>query len=269
MLARIGNIHAGSLRHTSLGNRLLRGVRKQRRIYPLYSSARKRGGKQSDLAFELAHIALCLIGEGKVHYKRRMAPRPTFSKPRPRAYAYLHPRGPIGYERHFGHDPASPLSTCTMPNAFSPPRHPCFRPGSTEIADSFDDYMSVEENICRPQSGQQVIARWLRQASQGSRHLQKREHELYDPERNRDSYFEHKVQAYYSLRCIPQIYGPVYTTFPRKRSTKYSKTRLNSACDNPIVDYTTKKHLPRRQLPRRLHLTRSRQGKNSNCKEWL
>ncbi|MBD4339874.1 aromatic amino acid lyase, partial [Xanthomonas citri pv. citri] len=32
-----------------------------------------------------------------------------------------------------------------------------------EIADSFDDYMSIEENECRRQPGQQVIARWLRE----------------------------------------------------------------------------------------------------------
>ncbi|MDE6158083.1 MAG: aromatic amino acid ammonia-lyase, partial [Muribaculaceae bacterium] len=85
--------------------------------------------------------------------------------------------------------------------------------------------------------GQQVIARWLRQASQGSHRLQKREHELYDPERNRDSYFEHKVQAYYSLRCIPQIYGPVYDTLAN--AADVLENELNSACDNPIVDYTT------------------------------
>lgn len=107
-----------------------------------------------------------------------------------------------------------------------------------EIADSFDDYMSVEENICRRQPGQQVVARWLREVSEGSRHLQKREHELYDPSKNQDRYFEHKVQAYYSLRCIPQIYGPIYDTL--KNSAEVLENEVNSACDNPIVDYTTR-----------------------------
>jgi histidine ammonia-lyase len=97
--------------------------------------------------------------------------------------------------------------------------------------------MSVEENICRRQPGQQVIARWLREVSDGSSHLQKREHELYDPAKNKDTYFEHKVQAYYSLRCIPQIYGPIYDTL--KNSAEVLENEANSACDNPIVDYTT------------------------------
>lgn len=107
-----------------------------------------------------------------------------------------------------------------------------------EIADSFDDYMSVEENICRRQHGQQVIARWLREVSDGSGHLQTREHELYDPERNKDNYFEHKVQAYYSLRCIPQIYGPIYDTL--RNASEVIQNEINSACDNPIVDYTSR-----------------------------
>jgi histidine ammonia-lyase len=106
-----------------------------------------------------------------------------------------------------------------------------------EIADSFDDYMSVEENICRRQPGQQVIAQWLREVSKGSQRLQKREHELFDPAKNQETYFEHKVQAYYSLRCIPQIYGPIYDTLDN--AARVLQNEINSACDNPIVDYTT------------------------------
>lgn len=106
-----------------------------------------------------------------------------------------------------------------------------------EIAESFDDYMSVEENICRRQPGQQVIARWLRETSKGSKRLQRREHELYNPEKNKDKYFEHKVQAYYSLRCIPQILGPIYDTL--QNAHEVIENEINSASDNPIVDYTT------------------------------
>ncbi len=106
-----------------------------------------------------------------------------------------------------------------------------------EIADSFDDYMSVEENECRRQPGQQVIARWLREVSEGSKHLQKREHELYDPAKNQTTYFEHKVQAYYSLRCIPQIYGPIYDTL--RNASEVLQNEINSACDNPIINYTS------------------------------
>jgi histidine ammonia-lyase len=60
---------------------------------------------------------------------------------------------------------------------------------------------------------------------------------LFDPAKNKDTYFEHKVQAYYSLRCLPQIYGPIYDTLSNARAVL--ENEINSACDNPIVDYTT------------------------------
>ncbi len=41
-------------------------------------------------------------------------------------------------------------------------------PWINEIASSYDDFMSVEENICRRQPGQQTIARWLRETSDSS-----------------------------------------------------------------------------------------------------
>jgi histidine ammonia-lyase len=50
--------------------------------------------------------------------------------------------------------------------------------------------------------------------------------------------FEHKVQAYYSLRCTPQILGPIYETL--KNTRKILEEEVNSACDNPIVDPETK-----------------------------
>jgi histidine ammonia-lyase len=42
------------------------------------------------------------------------------------------------------------------------------------------------------------------------------------------------VQPYYSLRCIPQILGPVMETI--KNVERVLVNEVNSACDNPIVD---------------------------------
>ena len=103
-----------------------------------------------------------------------------------------------------------------------------------EIASSFDDLMSDELNSVRRHEGQQVIARRMRELAEGSGCLQKREHELYDNGHSGNKTFEHKVQAYYSLRCTPQILGPIYETFANAR--KVLEEELNSACDNPIVD---------------------------------
>ena len=49
--------------------------------------------------------------------------------------------------------------------------------------------------------------------------------------------FEEKVQAYYSLRCAPQILGPIYDTLAYSR--RVIEDELNAASDNPIVDPAT------------------------------
>lgn len=193
-------------------------------------------GASGDLV-QLAHVALCLIGEGKVHHKGEWRPTAEVFE----EYG-LEPMGIYVREGLSVTNGTSVMTGISIVNQYFAEN--LLKYGTiagawiNEIADSFDDYMSVEENECRRQPGQQVIARWLREVSEDSKHLQKREHELYDPTKNQDSYFEHKVQAYYSLRCIPQIYGPIYDTL--KNASNVLQNEVNSACDNPIVDYTTK-----------------------------
>lgn len=193
-------------------------------------------GASGDLV-QLAHIALCLIGEGKVHYHGEWRPTAEVL-----AENGLEPMGIFVREGLSVTNGTSVMTGISIVNQYYAENLLRYATIAgawiNEIADSFDDYMSVEENVCRRQPGQQVIARWLRETSEGSRHLQKREHELYDPSKNRDTYFEHKVQAYYSLRCIPQIYGPILDTL--RNAAEVLQNEVNSACDNPIVDYTSK-----------------------------
>lgn len=192
-------------------------------------------GASGDLV-QLAHIALCLIGEGKVHYNGEWRLTGEVLKE-----AGLQPIDISVREGLSVTNGTSVMTGISIVNQYYAENLLKYAiiAGAwiNEIADSFDDYMSVEENICRRQPGQQVIARWLREVSEGSKRLQKREHELYDPLKNRESHFEHKVQAYYSLRCIPQIYGPIYDTL--KNAAEVLQNEVNSASDNPIVDYTT------------------------------
>lgn len=189
-------------------------------------------GASGDLV-QLAHISLCLIGEGKVHYKGEWVDTAKALNAE-----NLKPIEILIREGLSLCNGTSVMTGISIVNQYYAENLLKYATIAgawiNEIADSFDDYMSVEENRCRRQPGQQVIARWLREASKGSQHLQKREHELYDPAKNQDSYFEHKVQAYYSLRCIPQIYGPIYDTLAN--CAQVLENELNSACDNPIVD---------------------------------
>jgi histidine ammonia-lyase len=71
---------------------------------------------------------------------------------------------------------------------------------------------------------------------EGSISVRKRENELFG--KNNERIFEHKVQPYYSLRCVPQITGPVWDEL--ENAEKVLINELNSACDNPIVDPETK-----------------------------
>lgn len=234
MIARVGTFLQGrSGIHPSVVQLLSEFI--NRGIYPFIP---KHGsvGASGDLV-QLAHIALCLIGEGKVHYKGEWKPTADVMKVEGLTPMQIYIREGLSVTNG-----TSVMTGISMVNHYYSEN--LLKYGTiasawiNEIADSFDDYMSVEENICRRQPGQQVIARWLREVSKGSKSLQKREHELYDPSRNQESYFEHKVQAYYSLRCIPQIYGPIYDTL--KNAAEVLENEINSACDNPIVDPDSK-----------------------------
>lgn len=234
MMARIGTfLQARSGIHPSVIVLLQEFV--NRGIYP-FIPRHGSVGASGDLV-QLAHIALCLIGEGQVHFRGEWLPTARVMQDQGLTPMAIHVREGLSVTN--GTSVMTGISIVNQHYAEMLLRHATVAGAwINEIADSFDDYMSVEENICRRQPGQQVIARWLREASHGSRHLQKREHELYDPARNRDTYFEHKVQAYYSLRCLPQIYGPIYDTL--RNAARVLENELNSACDNPIVDYESR-----------------------------
>lgn len=190
-------------------------------------------GASGDLV-QLAHMALCLIGEGKVHFNGEWQKTAEVLD-----RLGLKPMGiniREGLSVTNGTSVMTGISTVNQYYADNLLRYATIAGAwINEIAGSYDDYMSAEENVCRRQPGQQVIARWLREVNAGSKTLRKREHELYNPANNGKTYFEHKVQAYYSLRCIPQIYGPIYDTY--RNASDVLENELNSACDNPIVDF--------------------------------
>ena len=103
-----------------------------------------------------------------------------------------------------------------------------------EITGSYDDFVSEELNSVKPHYGQQYIASELRKLMTTSGRFKKREAELYNGN-NSAPVFKEKVQSYYSLRCVPQILGPVSDEIDN--AAKVLLNELNSANDNPIVDY--------------------------------
>src|SRR5690606_4989927 len=108
-----------------------------------------------------------------------------------------------------------------------------------EIVKAFDDHLSLELNQTKKHVGQQKIAEMMREHLKDSSLTRKREHHLYNGVKN-VVVFEEKVQEYYSLRCVPQILGPVLDTL--NSVEKILIEEVNSANDNPIVD-VDKRHV--------------------------
>ena len=189
-------------------------------------------GASGDLV-QLAHMALTMIGEGKVHYKGEWRPSADVLRECGLKPFKIHIREGLSISNG-----TSFMTGIGVVNQIYAERLLDWATLASvmmnEIASSFDDLMSEELNSVRRHEGQQVIARRMRELAEGSGCLQKREHELYDNGHSGSKTFEHKVQAYYSLRCTPQILGPVYETFVNAR--RVLEEELNSACDNPIVD---------------------------------
>ncbi|MBR5532120.1 MAG: aromatic amino acid lyase [Bacteroidales bacterium] len=230
MIARIGTfLQAKSGIHPELVKLLIEFV--NRDIIP-FIPEHGSVGASGDLV-QLAHIALTLIGEGKVRYKGEWR----------NSIDVMNENGlkPFEIKLREGLSATNGTSVMTGIGLVNQYYAEILLDWATlasvwmnEIAESFDDMMAPELNSCRKHKGQQIIASRMRDIAKDSKRLQKREHELYDSSKNKDEVFEHKVQAYYSLRCTPQILGPIYDTLMLSREILVDE--VNSACDNPIID---------------------------------
>ena len=189
-------------------------------------------GASGDLV-QLAHMALTLIGEGQVHYKGQWRDAGEVLRINGLQPLQIHVREGLSLTNG-----TSVMTGIGIVNQFMAERLLDWSIAAAvwinEIASSYDDMMSEELNAARRHEGQQRVARCMRKLAQGSQCLRKRQHELYDSSHRDTTTFEHKVQAYYSLRCTPQILGPIAETLACSR--RVLEDELNSACDNPIVD---------------------------------
>jgi histidine ammonia-lyase len=231
MIARVGTFLQGrSGIHPEVVELLCQFI--NRNIYP-YIPVHGSVGASGDLV-QLAHIALTLIGEGKVHYKGEWRNSMDVLNENGLKPLKIHIREGLSITN--GTSVMTGIAVLNQIYAENLLEWSLLAAvWMNEIASSYDDLMAEELSECRRHEGQQLIAKRMRELALGSKLLRKREHELYDGGHSRQTTFEHKVQAYYSLRCAPQILGPIYETL--KNSRRIIDEELNSACDNPIVDY--------------------------------
>lgn len=187
-------------------------------------------GASGDLV-QLAHIALTLIGEGEVSYGGEIRP----------AAEVMSECGLKPLEMHIREGLAVTNGTAVMTgigavNYMLAKRllgwETLCSVMINEIVSSYDDFMSEILNGLKHHPGQIRIAELMRSLSEGSKMLRNRKVELFH--KLGEQVFKQKVQPYYSLRCVPQILGPVYDTL--MNAGQVLEDEVNSVDDNPIVD---------------------------------
>lgn len=192
-------------------------------------------GASGDLV-QLAHLALTLIGEGEVFYKgERRQTKDVFE---------IENLKPIQVEIREGLALMNGTSVMTGIGIVNVNNAEKLLDWSikcscaiNEIVQAYDDHLSSELNNTKRHFGQQEIAKRMRTNLVDSKLVRKREEHLYSGE-NKEEVFKEKVQEYYSLRCVPQILGPVLDTV--NEVAKVLENEINSANDNPIVDVKNK-----------------------------
>ncbi len=205
-----------------------------RRITPLIFS-HGGVGASGDLV-QLAHLALVLIGEGEVFYKGdRRSTKEVFE---------LENLKPIEIHIREGISLMNGTSVMTgigILNWYKADKlmnwSVSIACAINEIVAAYDDHFSKELNQAKLHKGQQHIAELMRNHLADSKMIKKREDHLYNGT-NQEAIFKDKVQEYYSIRCIPQILGPVHDTLLEVK--KVLENEINSANDNPIIDVESK-----------------------------
>lgn len=189
-------------------------------------------GASGDLV-QLAHLALVLIGEGEVFYKgERRSTNNVFE---------IEGLEPIKVEIREGlalMNGTSVMSGIGIVNAYKANqltdisiRLSC---AINEIVQAYDDHLSEALNGTKRHYGQQKVAERMRMHLADSKLIRKRADHLYTHFEEQEKVFKEKVQEYYSLRCVPQILGPVLDTL--EYTEKVLENEINSANDNPIIN---------------------------------
>ena len=191
-------------------------------------------GASGDLV-QLSHIALVLIGEGEVFYKGEKRKTETVFRELQITPLKIYLREGLGLING-----TSVMSGIGIVNTIRAKQLINWSVMASaminEIVQSFDDHFSSELNSTKKHSGQQRIAKAMRSILSDSSLIEKRSDHLYNG-KIEEKIFKQKIQEYYSLRCVPQVLGPVCDTV--KYAEQILTDELNSVNDNPVVDVET------------------------------
>ena len=190
-------------------------------------------GASGDLV-QLAHLALNLIGEGDVSYKGTIRPTADVFRELSLTPIKMHIREGLGLING-----TSAMTGIGMINAIHARNlldWSVFASAMiTEIVESYDDHFSDGLNRAKSHHGQRQVARTMKFILKDSQLIRRRADHLYNNASAEDvEVFKHKVQEYYSLRCVPQVLGPVLDTI--LYTIHVLMNEVNSCSDNPIID---------------------------------
>ena len=192
-------------------------------------------GASGDLV-QLSHIALALIGEGEVHYNGKIVPTAKALKLEGLKHASVHLREGLALIN--GTSVMTGIGIVNIINAKNLLNWAIVASAMiNEIVDSYDDSFSYELNSKKRHKGQSQVASLMRKALKGSKLIKKREEHLYEKVVN-DPVIKDKVQEYYSIRCVPQVLGPVFDTIKSVEDILIDEA--NSVSDNPVIDFEKK-----------------------------
>lgn len=189
-------------------------------------------GASGDLV-QLAHLALCLIGEGYVYENGVRTKTAEVLKAKNIKPLELKLRDGLALING-----TSCMTGISMLNIVYAKRLIEREIGISaiinEILNSYDDSFSEELNQVKLHSGQNEIAAKMRNFLEGSKLIKSRAAHLFEnQEFLNQEVWQHKIQEYYSIRCVPQILGPIYDSI--KAAEKLVLEEANSANDNPII----------------------------------
>ena len=189
-------------------------------------------GASGDLV-QLAHLALNLIGEGEVLFEGKLQPAEAVLERLSIAPVRVHLREGLALVNG-----TSAMTGVGLLNILMAKKllycATALSSMTNELMKSFDDHFSLELNEAKHHDGQRKIAAGMRAILNDSKLVRKRSDHLYH-KKIEEAVFTDKVQEYYSLRCVPQVLGPVYDTLSYAENVLINE--INSVNDNPVIDH--------------------------------
>ena len=190
-------------------------------------------GASGDL-IQLAHLALNLIGEGEMMYNGWFTPTKQVFKAEGLKPIKMHIREGLALIN--GTSAMTGIGMTNIVHAKNLLDWSVLASSMiNEIVESYDDHFSDELNRVKTHHGQNQVARMMRSILKDSKLIRRRAEHLYNGKTEQVEVFTHKVQEYYSLRCVPQVLGPILDTI--QNAEKVLINEVNSTNDNPVIDH--------------------------------